>query len=152
MSHLAYSPVGYDFRADHYCLDCIPKVASIPNVYGLDDHGVKRVITRNGGTGYHKNACNCCECRLDRMAAARGIDRMDEGSYDSGDFPKSIPYHNDLHYECGPESYGYGPDDDEWQSQYCGAVCAACHAVIDGVSKIDGPDVCPTYDARMANA
>jgi hypothetical protein len=149
VSHEAYSPVGYDYQADHYCLDCIYKVAAKPNTYGLDIHGKKRVIDRLGGTGYHRAACNCTEHRLDRMAAARGIDRMDEGSFDSGDFPKAIPYHNDLHTECGPEYYGYGPEDPEWRQQYCGATCARCHAVIDGTEYNDGEGhwetVCPVW-------
>lgn len=128
MSHEAYSPVGYIYRAEQYCLECICDVV--------------------GTDGIVRNACGCEECRLDRMAITRGIDRYDEWSYDSDDFPKSIPYHNDLHAECGPESYGYGPDDPEWDLQYCGAYCAKCHEVIDGVSHIDGPDTCPVYDNR----
>jgi hypothetical protein len=84
------------------------------------------------------------------MATARGIDRYDEYSFDSDDFPKHIPYHNDLHCECGPEGYGYGPDDPEWQQQYCNAVCARCHDVIDGTSRLDRPDLCPVYDERIS--
>lgn len=82
------------------------------------------------------------------MAEARNINRQDEYSFDSDNFPKAIPYHNDIHSECGPEGYGYGPTDPEFQKQYCNATCGKCHAVIDGVSKLDGPDVCPVFDNR----
>jgi len=133
MSHEAYSPVGYIYNADVYCLDCIPTV----------------LFKRYGSDGYGINRCNCCECRLDSIAVtARIAARNDESSFDSGDFPKSIPYHNDLHSECGPEYYDYGPDDPEWEMQYCGAYCARCHDVIDGNSHIDGPDTCPAFDNR----
>lgn len=152
MAHVAYEPVGYDFNADHYCLDCIVAVIFKPNETYASPFGGHTVVIRNGGNGTSRRECNCTEHRLDRIAAARGINRMDERSFDSGDFPKAIPYHNDLHSECGPEHYGYGPDDPEWQSQYCGATCARCHAVIDGVSKLDGPDVCPAFDNREVPA
>src|ERR1700744_945417 len=100
MAHEAYSPVGYDYRAAHYCLDCIPAVAAKPNEYGfpVKGKGDKPVGTkRNGGSGYSRKDCNCTEHRLDRMAAARGIDRHDESSYDMDDFPKHIPYFNNIH-------------------------------------------------------
>lgn len=149
MAHDAYSPVGYDFNAEHYCLDCIPKVAAIPNTYGLDEHGRKRIMNNNGGQGYKRGECNCTEHRLDRMAAARNIDRYDERSFDSGDFPKAIGYHNDLHAECGPASFGYGPEDPEWRGQYCGSTCARCYDVIDGTEYHDGEGhwetVCPVW-------
>lgn len=135
MTHEAYGPVGYDYRTDHYCLDCIPQVAAKPG-------------KGNGGNGYKRGECNCTECRLDRMAAARGIDRMDEGSYDSGNFPKSISYHNDLHAECGTEGYGYGPEDPEWQLEYCDARCARCHDVIDGTVTFAGEEICPVFAHR----
>jgi hypothetical protein len=148
MSHVAYAPVGYDYRADSYCLDCIPKVAAKPNTYGLDEHGVRRVMQRNGGSGLRPGNCACAECRLDRMAAARGIDRMDERSFDSGDFPKHIPYHNDGHSECGPDG-GYDDDDPDWawtiDRQFCNLRCSRCGDVIDGVSQLDGPDICPVF-------
>jgi hypothetical protein len=133
MSHVAYSPVGYIYRADNYCLDCIATVVA-------------------GRRGTRPGHCNCAECRLDRIAEQRGIDRYDERSFDSGDFPKAIPYHNDLHAECGPEGYGYGPEDPEWQEQYCNATCAKCGDVIDGCSQLSGPDLCPAFEYRKANS
>lgn len=151
MAHEAYGPVGYDYNADHYCLDCIPNVAAKPNTYGLDEHGKRRVMERFGGNGTSRTECNCTECRLDRMAKARGINRMDESSFDSGEFPKAIPYFNDLHCECGPEGYGYGPEDPEWREQYCNATCAKCHAVIDGTVLFNSEEVCPVWHSRKEN-
>lgn len=133
--HTAYSPVGYTYSADQYCLDCTVIE-------------VRRAFKLNGNAGRRPSACNCPECVLDRLARTVGVDRYDEGSYDSGHFPKSIPYHNDLHCECGPEGYGYGPGDPEWQLEYCNSRCGECHEVIDGVSKIGASDVCPAYDNR----
>jgi hypothetical protein len=155
VSHNAYPPVGYSYQADNYCLDCIPGVAAKPNEYGFPLKGKAdkpAVVKHNGGNGYSRGACNCCECRLDRMAQARGVDRYSEGSFDSGDFPKAITRRNDLHCECGPERYGYSADDPEVAGkQYCNARCAKCHAVIDGTCQLDGPDICPAYEQRMAN-
>lgn len=135
MAHEAYQPVGYAYQADNYCLGCIVLVIRKPG-------------KGNGGNGTSRTGCNCTECRLDRIAKARGIDRYDESSFDSGDFPKAIPYHNDLHAECGPEAYGYGPDDPEWRQPYCDATCAKCHAVIDGTVTFDGTEECPAYNHR----
>ena len=124
---LQYAPVGYIYNADQYCLDCIAEM------FGPGPNG----------------SCAGVECTLDYAAREKGItDRYDESSYHSGDFPKSIPYFNDLHEECGPEHYGYGPEDPEWEMQYCGATCGHCHEVIDGSSKLGGPDVCPVFDNR----
>ncbi|HZZ17165.1 MAG TPA: hypothetical protein VFE08_14520 [Candidatus Sulfotelmatobacter sp.] len=134
--HDIYPPVGYAYRADQYCLDCIPTV--LFNRYGSDGYGI--------------NLCNCCECRLDRIAETAGIaDRMDESSYDMDTFPKSIPYFNEVHIECGPTYYGYGPDDPEWLQQYCGATCAKCHCVIDGTEYHDGEEKCPVWIQRKDN-
>jgi hypothetical protein len=136
MAHVAYAPVGYDFNADSYCLNCIPTV-------------IYQRGRGHGGTGTRPNGeCNCTECRLDRIAIARGIDRYDERSFDSGDFPKHISYHNDGHSECGPDG-GYDDDDPDWawtiDRQFCNMRCGKCGDVIDGVSQLDGPDICPVY-------
>lgn len=104
--HLIYSPVGYSYRADNYCLDCIPAVVA-------------------GTVGYRGDECNCAEHQLDRIAAVRGIDRNDESSFDMDNFPKHIPYHNNLHDECGDSEREEG-------DVACYAHCAKCHEVIDG--------------------
>lgn len=130
MAHVAYSPVGYIYDADQYCLDCIPRVIA-PNyetVYIQDD------------------GCNCCECVLDRIADDRGINRYDESSYDSSVFPKSIPYHNDIHAECQLE--------ESWEPHWsCDARCAECGDVIDGTERYLGNHeyitVCPGEDAYL---
>lgn len=121
MSHVKYSPVGYSYAADMYCLDCISRV-----LFGR--YGHSRV-----GRG-----CGCAECRLDRLAVTAGIDRYDEGSFDSDDFPKGIAYHNDLHAECAMDEFS---DEPRW---LCHDRCARCHEVIDGTSHIGGPDTCPS--------
>jgi hypothetical protein len=121
MSHVKYSPIGYSYNADNYCLDCIATVVS--------PHG-----------GVRPAHCNCAECRLDRIARKRGIDRYDEYSFDSSDFPKSIPYHNDIHAEC-----------DELT---CNARCAKCHDVIDGTGRYiagEYKNICPAYDYYLDN-
>lgn len=119
MSHLQYSPVGYSFNAADYCLDCIAEMFKYTFPRGLHD---------------------CAECVLDFAAKVASIaDRHDESSFDSGDFPKAIPYHNDIHAECGPQGYGLDPDDPEVQGKdYCNATCARCGAVIDGTEQWDG--------------
>jgi hypothetical protein len=124
VSHYAYAPVGYYLGEYEYCLDCIPKMAAIPG-------------KGNGGNGYKRGACNCAECRLDRMAAARGIDRMNERSYSMSTFPQHISYHNDIHADCEQDEFS---DDGRW---LCYSRCAECHEVIDGVSTLSGPDTCP---------
>lgn len=147
MAHVAYSPVGYIYDADQYCLDCIPDV-----------------ITRNRRVIYtQEDGCNCAECILDRIAddwstdnravfgtaAPRlpvGFNRMDESSYDSSVFPKSIPYHNDIHAECQLE--------ESWEPHWsCDGRCGACGDVIDGTERYLGNHeyitVCPGEDAYL---
>lgn len=152
--HGKYGPVGYTFAADNYCPECAVRTLrrrQVPKLNPTDDEKILSPTTALSDRG-PRNACSCTECRLDRMAARLGIDRMDERSYDSGDFPKTIPYHNDLHAECGPQYYGYGPEDPEWQLPYCGATCGQCHEVIDGQSQLSGADACPAYLQRMESA
>lgn len=109
-SHEVYAPVGYGYRADNYCLACIPGV-----------------VAPNYATTYvQDDGCNCAECALDRIAEDRGIDRHDERSYDMDNFPKHIPYHNDLHSECG-----YA-DLEMTDGPSCYDCCARCGAQLDG--------------------
>jgi hypothetical protein len=63
------SIVGYTYAADTYCPGCI----------------VDKLTNGNGG-----NIGESTEERLDRIAQHDGIDRMDEHSFDSGEFPKVI--------------------------------------------------------------
>ena len=126
MAHDIYSPVGYIYNADQYCLDCIPHV----------------LFGRYKSDGYGINRCNCAECRLDSIAVTAGIaDRYDEHSFDSGDFAKAIPYHNDIHAECQLEG--------SWEPHWnCDARCGRCGDVIDD----DGNGHCPATDYDALNA
>lgn len=61
---------GYTYQADNYCRRCIIAVLDAPE------------LALHGDTDPE-------EC-LDIVAEARGIDRYDERSFDSNDFPKVI--------------------------------------------------------------
>ncbi len=108
VGHTRYSPVGYIYDSDAFCTDCTPGAVC-----------AEWKSYRRGGS------CNCAECLLDRIAEGDGIERRDEYTFDSGTFPKSIPYHNDLHSECGAEYSGDG-------LPHCYERCGNCHEVIDG--------------------
>jgi hypothetical protein len=60
--------VGYTYQADNHCPPCIWSMFA--RQASQDDHDTEAV--------------------LDTVARARGIDRYDERSFDSGDFPKVI--------------------------------------------------------------
>ena len=61
MSHEAYAPVGYSYQAAHYCLDCIPVVASRCN-----EHKGQNC----SHSGYKPKACTAQPIR-DRLARTR---------------------------------------------------------------------------------
>lgn len=65
----AWTIVGYTYAADNYCPDCIRD----------------SFVTLSGW-----EVGRTTEELLDHAADIRGIDRADEGSFDSGDFPKVI--------------------------------------------------------------
>jgi uncharacterized alpha/beta hydrolase family protein len=76
----SYSVVGYQLRADQYCLDCI------------EDETIKVV---NNWTKIDKSIFDNenvidSEDMLDIIAKKIGIERMDEYTFDSWDFPKVI--------------------------------------------------------------
>lgn len=62
--------VGYQYRAEQYCPDCLVRV--------LTPAGHNQVIA---GT---------TEAMLDALADAAGVNREDEYTFDSDDFPKVI--------------------------------------------------------------
>jgi hypothetical protein len=64
--------VGYTYRADNYCPTCV----------------IQRIVLNGKPVAVDTNAN--VENVLDRLADANGIDRYDESSFDSGDFPKVI--------------------------------------------------------------
>ncbi|MBP00281.1 MAG: hypothetical protein CMG34_03560 [Candidatus Marinimicrobia bacterium] len=65
---MIYDITAYTFNADIWCVGCV------------EEH-----FERNHGI-----APATAEDMLDDYAEANGIDRMDEASFDSGDFPKVI--------------------------------------------------------------
>ncbi len=75
---------AYIYRADLVCPTCV--------VMGLHGEGRVTLAALDMGT----------EDVLDQLAAAEGIDREDEHTFDSGDFPK-IVFDSELdeHVRCG---------------------------------------------------
>lgn len=82
----AWDIEAYTYNAALYCPDCvieelIARGEASPGARGMDT-----------------------EDALDQIAGANGIDRMDERSFDSGDFPKVV-FHSDIEDEtcdrCG---------------------------------------------------
>lgn len=71
--------VGYTYNADNYCPDCTRTIAA----FALAAPGEAAF------KGRPSDGDNT-EQFLDRWAARDGIDRDDEYSFDSGDFPKHI--------------------------------------------------------------
>lgn len=71
--------VGYTYAADNYCPDCMRTIAA----YALAGPGEAAFM------GRPTDGDNTEEF-LDRWAAREGVDREDEHSFDSGDFPKTI--------------------------------------------------------------
>ena len=67
---------AYDFRADRFCGGCIQVV--LPEDERYDGWALTAPITM------------AAEDNLDEMARAFGIDREDESSFDSADFPKVV--------------------------------------------------------------
>jgi hypothetical protein len=87
---LDYAPIGYAFQADEYCLDCTADIAV--------------AHTRQQRTG-------CTECDLDVWAYRKNqgrtmrrlplLDRHDESTFDSAEFPKHIAYFSESrHHQC----------------------------------------------------
>lgn len=77
------SVIGYTYCADEYCEDCIVRVVEIKDECD--------VVTQLVGA----------EPVLDALAIERGIDREDEASFDSDDFPKVIgSWHGDMEGRC----------------------------------------------------
>lgn len=74
----AWDVVGYMFNADTYCPDCI--VGALPTGEGGAYDGWKLA----------SGVVMSTEDNLSEIAYAFQIDRMDERSFDSGDFPKVI--------------------------------------------------------------
>lgn len=92
--------IAYAYRADEYCPRCI--VRALPTGEG----------EAYDGWALASGVRMTTEENLSEIAAAFGIDRMDERSFDSGDFPKVIfadsetdsPYHCAVCGDLIPES------------------------------------------------
>jgi hypothetical protein len=98
MHALPYDIVGYTYQAGIYC----------------PAHILGHVL--NNGT-YNLEAISAVETMLDDIAAERKIDRGNESSYDSGDFPKVI-FRDSVHNSCTPEN--------DYLPGQCADTCATC--------------------------
>lgn len=97
MSASYREPVGYTYQANLYCPTCIVAAATLyPSVGGLDPADT--------------------EDRLDYCAEQLGINRDDERSFDSGEFPKA--YAGTPHDGCRPGN--------EYELSQCADWCAGC--------------------------
>jgi hypothetical protein len=70
--------IGYTYQAESYCPRCIVKVLPTGPDGTFDGWGLAPGVRMS------------TEANLDEIAAAFGIDRRDEHSFDSSDFPKVI--------------------------------------------------------------
>ncbi len=95
--------VGYTYRADVYCGDCTREIT-------------KRMLPEVGVATMYGD-CGSAEELLGEWASAIGLDRDDERSYDSGDFPKVI-LRDSAHDVCSLAN-DYSPGQ-------CGDRCGAC--------------------------
>lgn len=96
---MPYDIVGYTYRAENYCPSCV-------RMRLADRFPVAFYDTGSSGE------------MLDRAAAQLGIDREDERSFDSEDFPKVIFRDSAEAYEAE-----YGPVEAE--------TCGRCEAELD---------------------
>lgn len=104
--------IGYDFNADHYC-DGVCILRALGEVT-QDQYEQATYIT---DVTVLFDECSTVEGALAVIARRRGVDRMDERSYDSGSFPKVI---------FSTEEF---PD-------YCPR-CALCHGALPGFDPAD---------------
>lgn len=77
-------PIAYIFKSDIYC----------------PDHIVEQI----DGEAPVEDIAGAVEEKLDYIAGMLGIDREDEATFDSGDFPKCAfrsELYNDAHCACG---------------------------------------------------
>lgn len=70
--------VAYTFQADIYCPPCVIRVLPTGPGQKYDGWAVAAMAPME------------TEANLDEIAAAFGIDRQNESSFDSGDFPKVV--------------------------------------------------------------
>lgn len=70
----AWTVVGYTYRAANFC----------------PEHIVAALTANPGDAGHGAAVVHNIEDHLDVLARLAGIDRHDEDTYDSGDFPKVV--------------------------------------------------------------
>ena len=78
MGQHAFDIVGYTFNADNYCPGCIISVLPTGPGKAFDGWGLASGVVMS------------TEDNLSEIALAFGIDKDDENTFDSGDFPKVI--------------------------------------------------------------
>ena len=89
----SFDIAGYTYAADTYCTGCI--LDALPTGEGGAFDGWRDMTGRMTP-----------EQNLDELATAFGIDRYDESSYDSGEFPKVVfvdGADDDVCGACGEE-------------------------------------------------
>ncbi len=97
--------VGYTYQADNYCDECMRKRA-------LPMLATNGIATMYGDAGQTEDI-------LDEWAMSTGLDRADETSFDSGDFPKVIRDES-AHDLCGTTP--------EYPPGTCADRCGGCQA------------------------
>jgi hypothetical protein len=110
--------VGYTYQADIWCDACIREVA------------IRKACEAGDATIW--GDCGTAEQTLGAWASADAIDRQDERSYDTADFPKVI-FADAAHDGCFADN-GYEPGQ-------CGDRCGQCGEPIG----FDCPNI-PTDD------
>lgn len=106
----SYDIVGYTYKADNYCHGCIRtamgmQYRTVPVTMLDEAFDVAPVMPYD------------IEAMLHVFAQLDGIDRYDERTYDSGDFPKVI-FADMVHDSCSEEN-GY-------ETGQCGDQCGKC--------------------------
>jgi hypothetical protein len=107
-----FDVVGYTYQADTWCDDAIRTLA------------IRQAAANGDATAW--GDCGSAEDALTTWALLIGLDRDDEKSFDSGDFPKVIREAS-AHADCTPDDVGPGQ---------CGDRCRHCGTPI-------GVDGCP---------
>jgi hypothetical protein len=96
--------VGYSLNAENYCDECMRKIA------------LKESLRL--GAAMMWGDSGTAEDVIEEWASYACIDRMDETSYDSSEFPKVI-FSDQAHDGCSADN-GYAPGQ-------CGDACCNCH-------------------------
>lgn len=108
----SWTIVGYTYQADHYCPDCIlDQVKARYRAWYPHHH--------TAAWGHStEDTLDVVANRLRDLGVLPSIDRTDERSFDSGDFPKVI-FADQVHDTCTADE-GYKPGQ-------CGDSCGGCH-------------------------